>query len=180
MSSPKGGLSGIFDIEDLVDVLRQEMAEDIFVCSVPKEMAYVDYMVICSGHNYRHMFAMAEFVRYLCKHKRNESDHLPKIEGGKSRDWIAMDMGNIALHIFSAKAREIYDLESLWSIGIDYDREFNRPKDPLVKLFERHSFQFSNFITQKKTQQKDQKNDLNLFESNLQNNSNERTLSKIT
>lgn len=172
----KGGLSGIFDIEELVDVLRQEMAEDLFVCSVPKEMAYVDYLVICSGQNYRHMSAMAEFVRYLCKHKRHESDHLPKIEGGKSRDWIAMDMGNIALHIFSAKAREIYDLESLWSIGIDYDREFNRPKDPLVELFERHSLQFNNLSKPTETVQK---NDLNSIESTIQSNNN-RIYSKIT
>lgn len=135
-----GGLHGIFDIEDLVDVLRQELAEDIFVCRVPKEMAYVDYMVICSGQSYRHMSAIAEYVRYLCKRKRYETDRLPKIEGGKSREWIALDMGNIALHIFSAESREVYDLESLWSIGIEYDREFNRPKDPLIELFEKHSF----------------------------------------
>lgn len=29
--------------------------------------------------------------------------------------------GNIALHIFSEKTRKIYDLETLWSVGPEYD-----------------------------------------------------------
>ncbi|XP_075162074.1 ribosomal silencing factor RsfS-like protein, 312 [Haematobia irritans] len=135
----KRGVHGVFDIEDLVDVLRRENAEDIFVCSVPKELKYVDYMVVCSGRSYRHMLATAEFVRRLYKIKRQKGDILPKIEGEKSRDWMAMDLGNIALHIFSPKTRETYDLESLWSVGVQFDKEYNKPKDPLVELFEKHS-----------------------------------------
>uniref|UniRef100_T1PJN6 Mitochondrial assembly of ribosomal large subunit protein 1 n=1 Tax=Musca domestica TaxID=7370 RepID=T1PJN6_MUSDO len=135
----KRGVHGVFDVEDLVDVLRKESAEDIFVCSVPKDLKYVDHMVICSGRSYRHMLATAEFVRRVFKMKRQKGDVLPKIEGEKSRDWMAMDLGNIALHIFSPKARETYDLESLWAIGVEYDREYNKPQDPLVELFERHS-----------------------------------------
>lgn len=30
-------------------------------------------------------------------------------------------LGNIALHIFSSSARPLYDLETLWSVGPDYD-----------------------------------------------------------
>jgi hypothetical protein len=32
-----------------------------------------------------------------------------------------MDLGNIALHIFSAKFRKMYDLETLWTVGPEYD-----------------------------------------------------------
>ncbi|KAI8126397.1 hypothetical protein FF38_08415 [Lucilia cuprina] len=145
----KRGLTGVFDIEDLVDVLRKENAEDIFVCSVPKELKYIDYMVVCSGRSYRHMLAMAEFVRRVYKIKRQKGDILPRIEGEKSRDWMAMDLGNIALHIFSPIKRESYDLESLWAIGIEYDREFNKPQDPLVELFEKHSTLLADIKPQK-------------------------------
>ncbi|XP_055845270.1 mitochondrial assembly of ribosomal large subunit protein 1 [Episyrphus balteatus] len=135
----KHGVHGVFDVEDLVDVLRLENAEDIFVCSVPKEYKYVDYMVVVTGRSYRHMLATAEFVRRVFKKKCFAGENLPKIEGEKSRDWMAMDLGNIALHIFSAQAREHYDLESLWSIGSQYDKESNKPQDPLIELFEKHS-----------------------------------------
>ncbi|CAD7003598.1 uncharacterized protein K12H4.2 [Ceratitis capitata] len=133
------GKHGVFDIEDLVEVLRKESAEDIFVCSVPKDLKYVDYMVVCSGRSYRHMLAVAEFVRRIYKIKRNKGEVLPKIEGEKSRKWMALDLGNIALHVFSPEAREEYDLESLWAIGIEYDKESHKPEDPLVELFKEHS-----------------------------------------
>uniref|UniRef100_A0A034W626 Mitochondrial assembly of ribosomal large subunit protein 1 n=1 Tax=Bactrocera dorsalis TaxID=27457 RepID=A0A034W626_BACDO len=133
------GKHGVYDVEDLVDVLRKENAEDVFVCSVPKDLKYVDYMVVCSGRSYRHMLAIAEFVRRIYKVKRTKGEILPKIEGENSRQWMALDLGNIALHVFSPDAREQYDLESLWAIGIEYDKETHKPQDPLVELFEKHS-----------------------------------------
>lgn len=43
------GVSGVFDIKDLVHVLLKENAKDIFVCKVPEEYKYVDYMVVVTG-----------------------------------------------------------------------------------------------------------------------------------
>jgi hypothetical protein len=47
--------------------------------------------------------------------------------------------GNIALHIFSRNARSLYDLESLWSVGSEYDVAYNKPDDPLITLLQKHS-----------------------------------------
>ncbi|XP_017103976.2 uncharacterized protein RsfS312 [Drosophila bipectinata] len=131
----KRGVHGVFDVEDLVELLRKENVDDIFVCSVPEDLKYVDHMVICSGRSYRHMLSTAEFVRRMFKIKRVKGDILPRIEGGKSRDWMAMDLGNIALHIFSPQAREEYDLESLWAIGSQFDRESQKPHNPYGDIF---------------------------------------------
>lgn len=87
------GKHGVYDVEDLIDVLRKENAEDVFVCSVPKDIKYVDYMVVCSGRSYRHMLAIAEFVRHIYKLKRTKGEILPKIEGESSRQWMALDLG---------------------------------------------------------------------------------------
>lgn len=153
-----GGIHGVFDVEDLVELLRKENVDDIFVCYVPEELKYVDHLVVCSARSYRHMLATAEFVRRMFKIKREKRDILPRIEGEKSRDWMAMDLGkyninqspipmhlylsqfspypgNIALHIFSPKAREEYDLESLWAIGSQYDHECQKPHNPLGNIF---------------------------------------------
>lgn len=119
--------------------MRLNNAENIFVCSVPKEVKYVDYICVVTGMSFRHMRGIAEFVRKIYKMKRNPTDIIPKIEGENSRDWMALDLGNIALHIFSETAREQYDLESLWAVGPKYDRECNKPDELLVELFERHS-----------------------------------------
>ncbi|CAO1373497.1 unnamed protein product [Diamesa serratosioi] len=118
----KRGTSGVFEIEDLVDVLKKDNAVNLFVCSVPREMKYVDYICIVTGKSHRHMLGMANFVRKVYKMKRNSSDILPKVEGEKCKNWMALDLGNIALHIFSKTAREKYDLEVLWTMGEEYDR----------------------------------------------------------
>ncbi|KAH8365845.1 hypothetical protein KR093_005829 [Drosophila rubida] len=131
----KRGVHGVFDVEDLVELLRKENVDDIFVCYVPEELKYVDHLVVCSARSYRHMLATAGFVRRMFKIKRSKGDLLPRIEGEKSHDWMAMDLGNIALHIFSPKAREEYDLESLWAIGSQYDTASQTPQQPLGNIF---------------------------------------------
>ncbi|XP_058462167.1 uncharacterized protein K12H4.2 [Malaya genurostris] len=153
------GQSGVYEIEDLVHVLRMNNAENIFVCSVPSEIKYVDYICVVTGMSFRHMRGIAEFVRKVFKMKRTSSDIIPKIEGENSREWMALDLGNIALHIFSESAREKYDLESLWAIGSQYDREYNKPQEPLVELLERHSV-FLNDLKPLKTVQKDPANNI--------------------
>lgn len=47
--------------------------------------------------------------------------------------------GNIALHIFSEDARLQYDIESLWTVGREYDKECNKPDDDLVEMLENHT-----------------------------------------
>jgi ribosomal silencing factor RsfS len=82
------------------------------------------------------MFTLANFIRRRFKMKdRKLSDTLPKIEGTKdTKDWIAIDLGNIALHIFTGKAREDVDLETLWTVGPQYDDLTNKKESDIVQL----------------------------------------------
>ncbi|CAD1477374.1 unnamed protein product, partial [Heterotrigona itama] len=84
----------------------------------------------------KHMQALANFVRKVYKLKKNKTDFLPKIEGENSNDWIAVDLGNIVLHIFSNNARSLYDLEVLWSVGPDYDdKNKNSTEDDIMEQY---------------------------------------------
>ena len=51
-----------------------------------------------------------------------------------------MDLGNIALHIFSAKFRKMYDLETLWTVGPEYD--------DLTNITENESRAYTQFMNQ--------------------------------
>ncbi|CAH2066369.1 unnamed protein product, partial [Iphiclides podalirius] len=132
------GKCGVFDIEDLVDLLQRENSKNIFVASVPKEINYVQYICVVSSRSKRHIKALAEFVRKVYKKKCYQSDQIPRIEGKDSDDWMALDLGNIALHIFSDKIREVYDLETLWAVGPEYDKQMNEKSD-VVNIFENYS-----------------------------------------
>jgi len=91
------GVTGVFDIEQLIELLERDKAKNIFVASVPKEYAYVDYIVIVTGSSQKHMNALATFVRKIYKLKRHRNELIPKIEGENSKDWMALDLGK---HIF--------------------------------------------------------------------------------
>lgn len=133
------GLTGVFEIEELVKLLQKENGIDICVCKVPPDLKYVDYICVVTGRSNRHMIGMAEYVRRVFKHKRHRGDILPKIEGATGKDWMAMDLGNIALHIFSHAARYNYDLESLWALGSQYDETCNRKQDHTLSHLDKYS-----------------------------------------
>lgn len=103
-------------------MLRKENAIDLCVIKIPKEYAYVDYMCIITGSSYRHMLGVANFVRKVYKLKRHKNDLIPRIEGKNCKNWMCLDLGNIALHIFDKKSRETYSLETLWTLGEDYEK----------------------------------------------------------
>lgn len=138
----KRGVRGVYDIEDLVELLKREKLEDIFVVSIPSEFNYVDYIVVVTGKSIRHMSGVTQFIRKVYKRKMNPSDIIPRIEGENSKDWMAMDLGNIALHVFSRSTRPIYDLESLWALGAQYDLPINKSDDPFIALLKKHSVYF--------------------------------------
>lgn len=91
-------MNGVFDIEDLVELLHRESSKDIFVASVTKEINYVDYICVVTARSRRHVSALAEFIKKVYKKKRHESDEIPRIEGKKSDEWIAIDLGILMLY----------------------------------------------------------------------------------
>ena len=52
--------STIMSIDEIVNFLREESAEDICVIRVPAEREYVDYFVVCGGMGTRHIRTMAD------------------------------------------------------------------------------------------------------------------------
>nr|XP_018916584.1 PREDICTED: uncharacterized protein LOC109043743 isoform X2 [Bemisia tabaci] len=139
------GKEGVFDVDDLLHVLKVNNAESIFVATLPEELQYATYIVIVSGKSKKHMDAIATFVRKVYKMKVKSQGPIPHLEGQTSYDWLALDLGNIILHIMSHKARKFYDLECLWSVGPEHDSKINDPDDPLVALLEEHTINLSDF-----------------------------------
>lgn len=60
-----GGNTGVFDLDDLVTVLKEENARDLCVISVPAHINYVDYLVLVNGISPRHIKAMADLMKWL-------------------------------------------------------------------------------------------------------------------
>ena len=56
------GEHGVFDVEELVTLLRSESIEDIVVCRCPDQYNYVDYFVIGTALSKRHLKAVSRYV----------------------------------------------------------------------------------------------------------------------
>jgi len=46
--------------------------------------------------------------------KRRAGELPLSVEGYNQAEWVLADYGDLLVHVFSAKAREIYGLERLW------------------------------------------------------------------
>ena len=73
-----------------------------------------DALVVASGRNDRQVRAIAEEVERrvdlsLGVQARSAS------RAGRAREWIALDYGDVIVHVFDDETREYYDLEHLWS-----------------------------------------------------------------
>ena len=54
----------MFDVEELVDLLRIEGMKDICVIKVPASQTYVDYLVLTTGRSLRQLKAVAYYIRW--------------------------------------------------------------------------------------------------------------------
>ncbi|XP_060602007.1 uncharacterized protein LOC132755214 [Ruditapes philippinarum] len=126
------GKTGVFEIEEIITVLRAANAQDIVTIEVPKNLNFADYMVIVSARSMRHMKAMLADIKWIHKRKKNKKDKYMRIEGEDS-EWCAVDLGNVVLHVFMPALRELYDLETLWTVGAKFDPQCTEATaDPYV------------------------------------------------
>lgn len=84
----------------------------------------------------RHLLAVATYVRKRFKMKDlKKSDILPTIVSRTGvQGWIALDLGNIVLHLFLQQQRDYYDLEMLWTVGRIFDDLCNTQDPEIIQL----------------------------------------------
>jgi ribosome-associated protein len=74
--------------------------------------SYTDFLVICTARNERQAKAIVDEVRVRLK---NDHAMLPGgVEGEGAAGWIVLDYLDAVLHVFTAEARQRYQLEDLW------------------------------------------------------------------
>lgn len=137
--SDSGGLSQRpsqdFTLDVLVSLLRQENAVDMCVIKVPEHIKYTQYFIVVSGVSPRHLRAMALYAIKVFKFLKKEAAPNVKIEGKDADDWMCIDFGNMVAHFMLPEAREVYELEKLWTLRT-YDEQLRRmPVETLPEDF---------------------------------------------
>ena len=104
------------DGEELLRLVMAELEElqagDVEVLDVRELTDVTDYMVVATGRTSRHVRAITEKVVVSAKHR----DAPPLgVEGEREGEWVLVDLCDVVVHVMQPDARELYQLEKLWS-----------------------------------------------------------------
>ena len=95
-------------------ILDAKKADQINVIRITNVSSLGDYFVIANGTSNTHVHALADEL----EEKLKEQGIAPaRVEGYRSNSWIILDYDEVVVHLFTADAREFYDLDRLWADG---------------------------------------------------------------
>ena len=100
-------------VNTIVEAIQDKKGRGITVA----DLTHIDgsickYFVICQGNSPSQVNAISESVYLFAKKKMND---VPLHEAGLNNlQWVAIDYGDVAVHIFLPETREFYDLDHLW------------------------------------------------------------------
>ena len=101
-------------LQKVIEGIREKKGKRILIADLTTiEDCICRYFVICEGNSPNQVSAITSSVK----------DHLKKnayikpfsVDGTGNAQWVAMDYGDVVVHIFLPEIREYYQLENLWS-----------------------------------------------------------------
>ena len=100
---------------------EDKLGRDTVMLDLRELVDSFDALVIASGRNDRQVRAIAEEIERLVDIALDVKPN--HVEGWTSAEWIALDYGDVIVHVFDEAAREYYDLEHLWNTAPAYRSE---------------------------------------------------------
>ncbi len=92
---------------------EEKIGVDTVVLDLRELVDSFDALVVTSGRNDRQVRALAEEIERLVDLALEVKPI--HVEGLTQGEWVALDYGDVIVHVFDETAREYYDLEHLWS-----------------------------------------------------------------
>ena len=101
-------------VEKIVEGIQERKGKEIVVVNMRKlKEAPCSYFVICEGDSNVHVNAVALSIK---DYVQKEIDIKPYASDGfENCEWIAMDYGQIIVHVFQRATRQYYDIDHLWA-----------------------------------------------------------------
>jgi ribosome-associated protein len=87
-------------------------AYDLLLLDIGEISSLADYFLICTARSDTQAQAIAESIR---ENLAPLGARPTLVEGFSAGQWVLMDYGDVAVHIFLEDVRAFYDLERLWA-----------------------------------------------------------------
>jgi ribosome-associated protein len=97
-----------------VNALEDKKAENIVLIDIHEVAIFTDYFIICSGTSTRMLDSLASTALEAGGEKRSSDG---RKQGPASSGWVAVDLDDVVVHVFTPEQRKYYQLEKLWENG---------------------------------------------------------------
>lgn len=100
-------------VQAIINGIQEKKGSNIVIADLNNiEGAICRYFVICQGSSPAQVEAVADSVSEYVR--INAGEKPVKTVGLTNAQWVAMDYGDVMVHIFLPDVREYYNLEHLW------------------------------------------------------------------
>ena len=100
-------------VETITKGIQEKKGQRIVVADLNSiEGAICRYFVICQGNSPSQVEAITESIGDFARKEMGEKP--ATVAGLENAQWVAMDYGDVLVHVFLPDVREYYDLEHLW------------------------------------------------------------------
>ncbi len=100
-------------IDIIIDGIQEKKGREIVVADLSKiATAPTEAFVICTGGSPAQVDSIVDSIENFARTRLGERP--TAIVGRNNSTWVAMDFGNVMVHIFVPDERAYYDLEHLW------------------------------------------------------------------
>lgn len=101
-------------VNKIVEGIQERKGKEVVVVNLNKlKEAPCSYFVICEGDSNVHVNAVALSVKDWVNEKIKVKPYATA--GFENSEWIALDYGQIIVHVFQRHTRAFYDIEHLWA-----------------------------------------------------------------
>jgi ribosome-associated protein len=100
-------------VETIIKGIQEKKGQRIVVADLQHiEGAIARYFIICQGNSPSQGEAGTESIGDFARKDLGEKP--ATVAGLENAQWVAMDYGDVLVHVFLPDVREYYDLEHLW------------------------------------------------------------------
>jgi ribosome-associated protein len=101
-------------VSKIVEGIQERKGKNIVVVNLNKlQEAPCSYFVICEGDSSVHVNSVANSIKDWVRDEIKVKPYA--VDGFENCEWIAMDYGQIIVHVFQRHIRAFYDIEHLWA-----------------------------------------------------------------
>lgn len=100
-------------IEIAVNALNDKKAKNINAVHVGELTVIAEYFIMATATSQNHIKALADEVEEKLEKAGFTPDHIE----GRATGWLLLEYNGVVIHIFSAEARDYYNLDRMWSDG---------------------------------------------------------------